>query len=661
MAESKRDARVRIAPRRVAAMIWAYGAAKISAQARAVAFVVAYLILSQLFLFRVPLQDALSLALGVGATIVGLALFLEGLFLGIMPLGEQCGLRLPAKAGPAAAAAFALVVGVTATLAEPAIGILRAQGSSVVPWEAPLLYFLLNRGSPLLVGAVAAGVGIAVVAGVFRFLYGWSFKPFVFLTVPFLVAAGFYFQSRPELRAVAGLAWDTGGVTTGPVTVPLVIALGVGVSRITGGRRDGASGLGVVTLASALPVAAVFALALLVAPLVPAPSSPADFFSEDRETRVRAEFLAGGEAGLAALAESAAASGALSSEALRTAFPEGGTGPSSAADVAGPETGNPGPETASGFGALAGSVLDALVAVLPLALVLVVTLSVFLRERIRSADEVVLGLAFAVAGLFLFNFGMERGLSALGAQAGASLPRAYEATARTDKAVLVAGADAADKVTVAGPEGGKTYLWIEAAEGPALVPFEPGNLDPDSGLYRHVPVERAIFGRWGAFAGVAAVLGFVFILGFGATLAEPSLAALGITVEELTTGTYRKAGLVAVVAVGVGIGMAAGFARILYDLPLSWVLGIPYALALVLTVFSSEDFAAIAWDAAGVTTGPVTVPLVIAAGIGIGSRSGASGAFAVVACASVFPVLAVLLSGLLSAARAKRSVGGLND
>jgi hypothetical protein len=107
--------------------------------------------------------------------------------------------------------------------------------------------------------------------------------------------------------------------------------------------------------------------------------------------------------------------------------------------------------------------------------------------------------------------------------------------------------------------------------------------------------------------------------------------------------------------------MAVGFARILYDLPLSWILGVPDVLALLLSLFSSEDFAAIAWDAAGVTTGPVTVPLVIAAGLGIGAEAGASGAFAVVACASVFPVLAVLLSGLVSAARTKSSIGGTYD
>ena len=76
-----------------------------------------------------------------------------------------------------------------------------------------------------------------------------------------------------------------------------------------------------------------------------------------------------------------------------------------------------------------------------------------------------------------------------------------------------------------------------------------------------------------------------------------------------------------------------------------------YLLALLLTVFSTEEISAIAWDCAGVTTGPITVPLVIAAGLGIGQRAGAAEAFGVVTLASVFPIIAVLLSGFAVAAR----------
>jgi hypothetical protein len=293
-------------------------------------------------------------------------------------------------------------------------------------------------------------------------------------------------------------------------------------------------------------------------------------------------------------------------------------------------------------------------AVLPLAMVLVAVLVVFLRQRIRGMDEVLLGLAFAVTGMFLFNLGMERGLAALGSQAGAALPRAYEETVRADRALTVRGVSSAEIVLVAGPQGPGRFVWIQGPSGAELVPFIGDNWTPETGEYRHVPVESAVFSAFGRYAGLGAVLVFVFILGLGATLAEPSLSALGSTVEDLTTGTYSKTTLMRTVALGVGLGLAAGFGRILFDLPLFWVLGPPYAAALVLTWFSSEEFSAIAWDAAGVTTGPVTVPLVIATGLGLGA--GASVSFGVVAAASVFPVLAVLVSGLANEARARRSV-----
>lgn len=639
--KSFQQKQVRIPFGRAVAMVGSYARSRLGTQARSVAFIVAYLLLTQALVFKVPIREGLGVALGIAATVAGLALFLEGLFLGIMPLGEQSGLSLPGKAGPALIALFSVVLGITATLAEPAIGILKVQGGAVLPWDAPVLYLLLNRGSSWLVWAVAVGVGIAVALGMFRFLFAWSFKPFVFILIPALVAATFILERIPSLKGVMGLAWDTGGVTTGPVTVPLVIALGVGLSRIVGAKRGGASGLGVVTLASALPVVAVMALAAAVSPLVPMPGRSALFFSPEPEARSKALFVVGGQAALGDLAIDAWTKGLLDTAAFDHAFPEGLL----------PAEGTPHSDEAQ---PLTSHFWAALKAVLPLALVLIIVLVVFLRQRIRGMDEVLLGLAFAVAGMFMFNLGMERGLAALGSQAGAALPKAYEETVRMDRALTVRGVSSEEVVLVAGPQGPGRFVWIQGSSGAELVPFISENWTPETGEYRHVPVESAVFSEYGKYAGLGAVLLFVFILGLGATLAEPSLSALGSTVEDLTTGTYRKVTLMRTVALGVGMGLAAGFGRILFDIPLFWVLGPPYAMALILTWFSSEEFSAIAWDAAGVTTGPVTVPLVIATGLGLGA--GASVSFGVVAAASVFPVLAVLVSGLANEARARRSV-----
>ncbi|MDQ5944820.1 MAG: hypothetical protein QG619_237, partial [Pseudomonadota bacterium] len=104
--------------------------------------------------------------------------------------------------------------------------------------------------------------------------------------------------------------------------------------------------------------------------------------------------------------------------------------------------------------------------------------------------------------------------------------------------------------------------------------------------------------------------------------------------------------LIHAVAAGVGIGAAIGVARILFNLPL-WVLLVAgYVLALGLTFFSREEMVNLAWDSAGVTTGPVTVPLLLALGIGLGEAVGAAEGFGILAMCSVGPIVSVLGTGL---------------
>ena len=182
------------------------------------------------------------------------------------------------------------------------------------------------------------------------------------------------------------------------------------------------------------------------------------------------------------------------------------------------------------------------------------------------------------------------------------------------------------------------------------MPFLRERYDAAARKYRWIPEQPPVVGS-DSLWGYALVLFFVFAMGVGATVAEPSLNALGVTLEELTTGTYKRTFLILTVALGVGCGMVAGFGRILFAWPLPTMLVIAYVVALVLTFFSTEEITAIAWDCGGVTTGPITVPLVIAAGLGIGQRAGVAEAFGVVTMASAFPIIAVLISGFVLAAR----------
>jgi hypothetical protein len=110
------------------------------------------------------------------------------------------------------------------------------------------------------------------------------------------------------------------------------------------------------------------------------------------------------------------------------------------------------------------------------------------------------------------------------------------------------------------------------------------------------------------------------------------------------------------VSTGVAFGIALGLAKLIFELPLVWILAGTYAVAAVLTLLSSEAFVNVAWDSAGVTTGPVTVPLVLAMGLGFGNATQAVEGFGILCLASVGPIITVLISGLWSRYKSWREV-----
>jgi hypothetical protein len=146
--------------------------------------------------------------------------------------------------------------------------------------------------------------------------------------------------------------------------------------------------------------------------------------------------------------------------------------------------------------------------------------------------------------------------------------------------------------------------------------------------------------------GLFIAMAFAWLLGFGATLAEPALNALGLTVENLTNGSFKKSTLMYAVSLGVGTGISLGVAKIIFDIPIAYLLVPGYLVAILLTSLSNEEFVNIAWDSAGVTTGPVTVPLVLAMGLGFGNALGAIEGFGILSMASIGPIIAVLSTGL---------------
>jgi hypothetical protein len=248
--------------RGVGNILWRYFREKAQEQFRSIWFIIAYLVLFQTVILGLPVVHSATIALGVGIVVLGLTFFMEGLRLGLMPFGETIGAILPRNSRLPLIMVFSFLLGVGATLAEPAISVLKKAGAGVNEAEAPLLYSLLNQFSGQLVAAVGVGVGIAVMLGILRFFYGWSLKWLILPIVAVLSALTLWAYFDPLLNPVIGLAWDCGAVTTGPVTVPLVLALGIGVCRIVGAEDAGSSGFGIVTLASLFPVLAVLILAI---------------------------------------------------------------------------------------------------------------------------------------------------------------------------------------------------------------------------------------------------------------------------------------------------------------------------------------------------------------------------------------------------------------
>jgi hypothetical protein len=284
-------------------------------------------------------------------------------------------------------------------------------------------------------------------------------------------------------------------------------------------------------------------------------------------------------------------------------------------------------------------------AILPLGLFLVFLLVVLLRRRVPHWDEVAFGILVSLAGLVMLNIGIETGLARLGGTVGRRLPAAFQAITLEEGRQVIRDFDPEVVQPAVTPDGERERFFYLQSEGRyQAVPFQPERYDPATSTYTHVPALGPLFGH--RLAGVALVLLFALLMGYGASLAEPALNILGRTVEETTAGAFRRSWLIRVVAFGVGVGMIFGVIRILGRVPMIWMLGPPYLLLMVLTPLSTEEFVNIAWDSAGVTTGPVTVPLVIALGLGLSGEVGLGEGFGIVSLASAWPILSVLVAGL---------------
>jgi hypothetical protein len=205
----------------------------------------------QLFVFREPVTGLLSMATGALLVVAGLTFFIFGLRLALFPVGEGLAHALARKGSVILLIVFAFLLGFGTTIAEPAL-IAIAEEASEVAADAGVIAASEESMEDYAEGlrlTVALAVGVALIIGVMRILADWS--------LPIMIIAGYLLVILVTIIApkeIVGIAYDSGGVTTSTVTVPLVAALGVGLASSVKGRNPMTDGFGLIAFASLTPI-----------------------------------------------------------------------------------------------------------------------------------------------------------------------------------------------------------------------------------------------------------------------------------------------------------------------------------------------------------------------------------------------------------------------
>lgn len=453
---------------------------------------------------QVP-DDLLSITLGLLVVVLGVALFLQGLEMGIFPIGKNLSNDFAKKGSLSLLMIFGFCLGFSAVIAEPAL--IAVAGQAEIISEGRVSGFTLRL-------LVAASVGLVVALGVVRIILGHSLHWYMIIGYIIVVLVTFF---APE--EIVGLAYDSGGVTTNIVTVPLIAALGIGLAVSLRGRTALTHGFGLVGLAVMVPMISVQVYGIFVYT-----------FGETGAVEVAVEMM-----------EPAA------EEVVST----------------------------TGGSVLLGMLTDLLVMfrdVLPIIAVVLFFQYLVIRKPISHLHKVMGGFVLVIVGLYAFVVGLKLGLFPIG---------------RSMAEQLI---------------GLETKYWVYL---------------------------------------------FAFTIGFATTMAEPALIAIGQKAEEAGRGRLNGNMIRVLVAVGVAIGITIGVHRIISGDSIHYYIMGGYALVILLTWLAPKYIVALAYDLGGVTTSEVTVPLVTALGIGLAThiegRNVLIDGFGLIAFASIFPIVTVML------------------
>jgi hypothetical protein len=457
------------------------------------------------------LPDGLaSMSFGLLVVVFGVALFLQGLELGIFPVGKGLSNDFARRGSLPLLMVFGFCLGFSTVIAEPALIAVASQAEQISDGRIDGLTLRI---------LVALSVGTVVAIGVLRTILGQSLHWYMICGYIMVVTVTFF---APE--EIVGLAYDSGGVTTNIVTVPLIAALGIGLAASIRGRNPLMHGFGLVALAVMVPMISVQLYGIWV-------YSFAD----------------------------TVAFGALSA----------------GAQVAADSAGN------AGIGAtmlgmlldLAGMFRD----VAPIIGVILFFQYIVIQKPIPHLPKVVMGFMLVIVGLYAFVIGLKLGLFPIG----------------TSMATQLVSLD--------------TFLWVYL---------------------------------------------FAFSIGFATTMAEPALIAIGSQAQEAAKGKLDGNRIRLLVAAGVAVGITIGVHRIITGDSIHYYIMGGYALVIALTAFAPRYIVPLAFDLGGVTTSEVTVPLVTALGIGLAShiegRNVLIDGFGLIAFASIFPIVTVMLYAIIA-------------
>ncbi len=236
-------------------------ARQVAATLRDLAPIILVVVFFQIVVLGQPFPDIEGIIIGLGLVMLGLTFFIRGLEMALFPVGESLAGAFARKGSLAWLLGFAFALGFGTTIAEPAL--VAVLGEAVRNMAEAQVIADTSAARQFHAAAlrftVAVSVGAALVLGVFRILKGWPIHRIIIGGYVLVMAL-----TALAPKEMVGIAYDSGGVTTSTVTVPLVTALGVGLATVIRGRSPLVDGFGLIAFASLAPVIFVLVYSMLV-------------------------------------------------------------------------------------------------------------------------------------------------------------------------------------------------------------------------------------------------------------------------------------------------------------------------------------------------------------------------------------------------------------